>query len=171
LVGVPTEIGDVEVRPVEGGIETGIGQINHIRPVPEGYDLLLTRTGQGSPAPPDPVDPPAPPRAGGETAVVAGVLVSADTGGPIADGFFIVLEPGVRVADYRAGRSDAVFTFATSGADGTFQLPKPVQRGERYGVLITAPGFSDLAKDDKVLATADDPAVVNLAPIRMPRGR
>jgi hypothetical protein len=181
LVGVPTEIGEIEIRPWSGGIETGVGQINHIRPVPEGYELLLTRSGQeptndpstpvGPPRPPINLGPPDPPRAGGETAIVTGVLVSADTGEPIADGFFIVLEPGVAVADYRAGRSDAVFAFATSDAAGAFQLPKPVRRGEGYGVIVTAPGFIDLAKDAKILAAADDPAIVALPPIRMPRGR
>lgn len=42
LIGVPTEIGDIELRGDEDN-PIPVGQINHIRPVPEAYELLLTR--------------------------------------------------------------------------------------------------------------------------------
>src|SRR5690606_14129294 len=49
LIGVPTQVGETENREGFGTV----GQINHVRPIPEGYNLLLeTGTGEGVPPPP-----------------------------------------------------------------------------------------------------------------------
>jgi hypothetical protein len=78
-----------------------------------------------------------------------------------------VLEPGVPVADYENGQQDAVYTFATSGADGRFQLKKPVVRGEAYSVVVIARGYDNTSEDGRVLAAPDAPAVVTLPPVQM----
>jgi hypothetical protein len=65
------------------------------------------------------------------------------------------------------GRQEVVYTFATSGADGGFQLKKPVARGQAYGVVVIARDFLNMSQDGQVLAAADAPPVVTLDPIRM----
>jgi hypothetical protein len=149
---------------------SGVGGSQLSRPAPEGYALLMERAAARAPDPePQPDEPAAPPAPTGQSATVTGSLVSADTGQPIAGGFFLVLQPGVRVTDYKAaGSARDVFSWAVSEDDGTFQLPDPVQRDQGYGVLVFADGYEDLAKDDKILATADDPATVSLPAIPMP---
>jgi hypothetical protein len=116
-----------------------------------------------TPEPPGPVE-----NAG--TAIIIGTLVSADTGDPIARAQVVVLKPGISVKDWKRGNAgdDAVYTWITTDARGNFQLPDPVQRGEKYSIWLQAPGYEELFKDDKVLATEDDPAIVDLGMIKMP---
>jgi hypothetical protein len=176
FIGVPTEAGGLETRPLcddgQGNqVPCNIAQLNHIRPVPEAY-ALLTEIGNGdglpegtSPA----TEPTAPedPAATTDGVTITGSIVSADTGQPVPGAWFIVIEPGVPVSDYLNGQQDAVYTFATSNADGTFQLKKPIVRGEAYGVAVIARGFSSMSEDGRVLAPADAPAVVSLEPVQM----
>jgi hypothetical protein len=118
---------------------------------------------------PDPNEPAEPnPNAG--TAIVTGSLVSADTGDPIVRGQVIVLNPGFSVLDWKRGRvgDEAIFTWALSDGRGFFQIPEPVVRGERYSVWIQAAGYEELFKDDMLLATDGDPAIVDLGTIQMP---
>jgi hypothetical protein len=176
LIGVPTRLGNTETRPActddQGNpVQCNIGQINRIRPVPSGYELL-TNIGLGEGLPegltaatePTVQDDPVSPSDG---VTVTGSIVSADTGQPVPGAWFIVIEPGIPVGNYLNGQQDAVYTFATSSADGTFQLKKPIVRGESYGVAVIARGFSNMSEDGRVLAAADAPAVVTLPPVQM----
>jgi len=176
FIGVPTEAGQLETRPLctdEQGnqIECNIGQINHVRPLPSAFEVL-TDIGKGDGLP-DGVTPvtQAPTSEQPETptdgVTITGSIVSADTGQPVPGAWFIVIEPGVPVSNYLNGQQDAVYTFATSSADGTFQLKKPIARGEAYGVAIIARGFSNMSEDGRVLAPSDAPAVVSLPPVQM----
>jgi len=177
LIGVPTELGDIETRALcedaQGSpVLCGVGQINHIRPIPEGFNLLpdvglgegmpeMSASGTDDPGSSEPAT------AAADAVTVTGSVVSADTGQPVAGAWFIVLEPGVPVADYENGQQDAVYTFATSGADGHFQLKKPVVRGEAYGVVVIARGYDNTSEDGRVLAAADAPTVVTLPPVQV----
>jgi hypothetical protein len=176
LIGVPTELGGREVRSCEDPqgnfVPCNVGQINHIRPIPEAFHLLpdiglgdgmpaMTVPGTSSPGSADPAP------AVADAVTVTGSIVSADTGQPVPGAWYIVLEPGVPVADYEGGRQDAVYTFATSGADGRFQLKKPVVRGQAYGVVVIARGYDNTGEDGRVLAATDAPAVVTLPPVHM----
>ena len=156
LVGVPTRFGEADDRG--GGM---VGLINYLRPIPEGYDVLLAAgQGEGVPEPPGAATTDA-------EAVITGSVVAADTGQAVGGAWVIVLKPGVPVADFLDGNQEAVLSFATSRADGSFQLPEPVVRGERYGLLVIARGFVTSGQDNVVLAAADAPAVVTLAPIQL----
>jgi hypothetical protein len=73
----------------------------------------------------------------------------------------------VPVSDFLGGNQEAVYSFATSSANGQFQLTNPIVRGQGYGVLVIARGFLNMSEDNKVLAAADAPAVVTLPPIQM----
>jgi hypothetical protein len=176
LIGVPTELGQTETRPLckdEQGnqVECNIGQINHVRPLPSGFEVLTAiGHGDGLPEGIAPVtEAPAPesPAAATDGVTVTGSIVSADTGQPVPGAWFIVIEPGVPVSNYLNGQQDAVYTFATSSADGTFQLKKPIARGEAYGVAVIARGFGNMSEDGRVLAPADAAAVVTLPPVQM----
>ncbi len=173
LIGVPTELGGREVRSCEDPqgnmVPCNIGQINHIRPIPEALNLLPDiGLGEGMPEMGAPgTDTPGSGEPATDAVTVTGAVVSADTGQPVVGAWFIVLEPGVPVADYENGQQDAVYTFATSGADGRFQLKKPVVRGEAYGVVVIARGYDNTSEDGRVLAAPDAPAVVTLPPVQM----
>jgi len=166
------------------------GEVGFARPIPEGYDLLIERTGgsQTSDEPAPPADTPAPPPAeptaaveppppdpptGAEPnqgeAIITGQVISADTAEPIEGALFLVLQPGVKVTSYlHGGKRADVFSFAYSDGQGNFQLPKPVVRGELYGVYVSAPGYETVGKDGRELATADDPETVEQPIIKMP---
>jgi S1-C subfamily serine protease len=174
LIGVPTELGGTDVRPVEnadqsGTIQSVIGQLNHLRPIPEGFTLLQdVGLGDGLPAPEQPDTPSSGPNAAtADEVILTGSIVSADSDQRIPGAWFIVLEPGVRTEDYLNGQQDVVYSFASSGSDGTFQLRKPVTRGQAYGVVVIARGFTTINDDDQVLAGADAPVVASLPPVRM----
>lgn len=166
LIGVPTEMGEVETGLLPDGILASYSHINHIRPIPEGYEVLRRRAAAAG------IEVAELPAAEATTeaaaVVVAGSLRSADSDDPIAGGLVVVLAPGVGVADYKAGRRGAVYDVALSGQDGSFLLERPVARGEAYGLLALADGYHEVALDGQVLATADAPAVVALPPLRLP---
>lgn len=119
---------------------------------------------------PSPTPEPSGPGPSAGTALVTGSLVSLDTGDPISRGQVVVLNPGFSVIDWKRGRvgEEAIYSFVVSDGRGFFQIPDPVVRGERYSVWIQAAGYEELFKDDMVLATENDPAVVDLGTIRMP---
>lgn len=107
---------------------------------------------------------------GGGTAIIIGTLVSADTGDPIARAQIVVLKPGNSVIDWKRGEigQEAIYSYTTTDARGEFQLPDPVDRGEGYSIWLQARGYEELFKDDMILATSDDPAIVDLGIIKMP---
>ena len=82
----------------------------------------------------------------------------------------VVLQPGVSVKDWRRGNvgNEAIYSFTVTDARGNFQMPDPVQRNVGYGIWLQAKGYEELFKDDKILATDDDPAIVDLGTIQMP---
>lgn len=159
LIGVPTQLREIETRDNVGQV----AQINLVRPIPEGFDTLR-RIGTGEGIPPLGEDAPAGAPA---DVTLSGSVVSADSGKPVAGAWFIVLKSGVPVADYLDGRQDAVHSFATTGADGTFQLREPVARGEAYGVVVVARGYRNASEDNRVLAPAEAPTVVTLQPVEL----
>jgi hypothetical protein len=166
LIGVPTRFGASEERPLgEGGIMIPIGLLNYLRPIPEGFSLLLEEgLGDGLPEDVAEQDPTA---TSATDVIVTGSIVSADSGDPVAGAWFIVLKPGIPVAEFLGGNQEAVHSFATSGADGGFQLNDAVERGQAYGVVVIARGFVNMSEDNWVIAPEDAPAVVSLPPIQI----
>jgi hypothetical protein len=100
---------------------------------------------------------------------VTGTLVSADTGDPIEDGNFIVLNPGISPTGYAEdpANPEAVFADGESDEDGRFEAAPPVLREQSYGVIIIASGYLGKVDEDRQFADADDPDVVDLGEIRM----
>jgi hypothetical protein len=151
---------------------------------PEPPDETPTPTAEGPEPPEEPTDAPTQavepsptpdPNNGGEegggTAIIIGTLISADTGDPVSRAQVVVLKPGISVIDWKRNEAgdDAVYAYVVTDARGDFQLPTPVVRDEGYSVWIQARGYEELYKDDKILATSDDPAIVDLGIIKMLR--
>jgi Trypsin-like peptidase domain len=112
---------------------------------------------------------PSPPNPDTGTAIVIGTLVSADTGDPIPNAMVVVLKPGVSVKAWKRGSAlGGVYSQTKTDGRGNFQLPDPVQRGEKYGIWLGAPRYEELYREDWVLATEDDPPVVDIGVIEMP---
>ncbi len=158
FIGVPTQLREIETRSIGQ-----VAQINLVRPIPEGFDTLQ-RIGTGDGIPP--LGEAAEAGAAAEVAL-RGSVVSADSGEPVSGAWFIVLKPGVPVTDYLDGRQDAVHAFATTGADGAFQIREPIARGQAYGVVVVARGYRNTSEDNRVLAPDDAPAVLTLPPIEL----
>ncbi len=158
FIGVPTQLREIETRSIGQ-----VAQINLVRPVPEGFDTLQRiGDGEGIPLLGD-----APAADAPANVSLAGSVVSADSGEPVPGAWFIVLKPGTAVADYLNGQQDVVHSFATTGADGTFQLREPIAREQAYGVVVVARGYRNASEDNRVLAPDDAPAVVTLPPVEL----
>ncbi|MEA2531089.1 MAG: hypothetical protein QOG89_2733 [Thermomicrobiales bacterium] len=162
--------------------QTSEGEPTPTSEVPEPPEETPTAT-EEAPQPPDepteaptqvseptPTPEPAGPDDNTGTAIIIGTLISADTGDPIPKAQVVVLQPGVSVKDWKRGEvgNEAIFTFVVTDARGNFQLPDPVQRGVAYSIWLQARGYEELFKDNKILATEEDPAIVDLGTIKMP---
>lgn len=179
LVGVPTG--------GRGGADGGQSE-ELVRPLAEALPILFARAieaGQIDPpaeegktptaAADEPGIPRREPRArqpeqpAADTAIVTGTLVSADTGEPIAAGFFLVLQPDVTLEEFGDSEFDAELIFAGAESDGSgeFVVDPPVVRGQEYGIVAFADGFEAIAGEGIVLAAEDDPATVDLGLIEL----
>lgn len=138
-------------------------------PEPPSDETPTAQPAAPTPEPSPTPESPEPPQNGG-TAIVIGTLVSADTGDPIAKGQVVVLKPGVSVKEWKRGEvgNDAIFSYVITDDRGNFQITDPVVRGEKYSIWLQAPGYEELFKDNKTLATDEDPAIVDLGTIKMP---
>jgi S1-C subfamily serine protease len=78
---------------------------------------------------------------------IYGRIVDADTGRGIAGAYFVVLQPGITVAEFE-GDENQVYTMAETDRQGNFRLPDPLTRGEFYSIIIVAQGYRPIAEDD-----------------------
>jgi len=140
------------------------------RPLDDGtYTLELYVEGElvqsgtaviGSGAAPTPT--PLPPTEG---LFIQGTIVDADTERGIEGAAFIVLQPGVRTGEWD-GDETQVYTWATTDRNGYFELPLPLERGQRYSIIVGAEGYTPLMEDD--LLVSDEPSPLEVT-IRLQR--
>lgn len=91
---------------------------------------------------------PAPQRPTGRAGVeIYGIIVDADTGRGIPEAYFVVLQPGVTVAEFE-GEASQVYTWAKTDRQGNFRLPDPLARGQSYSMIVAAEGYRPIAEDD-----------------------
>lgn len=89
--------------------------------------------------------------------VIYGRIADGHTGRGIPRALFIVLQPGILMRD------------VTSEADkeGNYRLPKPLQRGESYSVIVGATGCHPIYQDGvHVPPDLPSPHEVNVVPYR-----
>jgi hypothetical protein len=128
-------------------------------PLPEGtYTLELYVEGQkvqtgsasiGTGTPPPP--PPPPP----EGLYIYGYVLDADTGKGIPGAYFVVLEPGMVIEGWDGNESD-IYTSASTDANGYFELPDPLERGESYAMIVWAEGYQPTGGND--IKIGDEPS-------------
>ena len=120
IVGGPPGGGPVTGGPDEGGPGAGDGDPGKVSPPP----------GQKGP----------PPQKAGVT--VIGKVVAVDSNEPIRNAFFVVLKPGVNTADIDENNIGKKYqAVGITNAQGQFRTESAVPRGQRYSVIVFAPGY------------------------------
>jgi serine protease Do len=107
--------------------------------------------GTGTPPP-----TPAPPAEG---LYIQGYILDADTSRGIPGALFVVLEPGVTVEGWDGSQAQ-IYTSAEADANGYFELPDPLERGEAYSIIVWAEGYRPATGDD--LLVGDDPSPLEM---------
>lgn len=98
------------------------------------------------PAPlPGPGAPPAPAPTPSAGVVIYGRITDGHTGRGIPRALFMVLQPGILVRDVTSEAD--IYTMAEADKDGNYRLPKPLQRGESYSVIVGATGYHPIYQD------------------------
>ena len=132
-------------------------------PLPDGqYTLQLYVEGQlvqsamatvGTGTPPPTPPPPA------EGLFIRGYVLDADTGQGIPGALYVVLNPGVTVEGWD-GSDEWIYTWAETDANGYFELPLPLERGQSYSIIVWAEGYLAVTGDD--IPVGDEPSPVDV---------
>jgi hypothetical protein len=186
LIGVPTRAGSgaegslVDCRVVEdtngdGRIDSRDscipigGFLNSLRPINLAFPLIDEAiTG----VPSEDLDEP-PTRPGSqniEGVTIHGTIIDADTGRPLPNAYFVVLQPGVTTQQFLTERLDEqIASVALTDVNGAYQLFPPLPRGAVYSALILAEGYQPLMEDNAINIGTDAPDMVEFDPIAIPR--
>jgi len=113
-----------------------------------------TTVGTGTPPPP----PPPPPKG----LFIQGSILDADTSRGIPGAAYVVLNPGVTV-DGWDGSDAQVYTWAQADADGYFELPRPLERNQRYSIIVWAEGYLPTGGDDLLVGDEPSPLEVEIS--------
>lgn len=135
------------------------------QPLPDGeYTMELYVGGQlvqqatavvGTGAAPTPEPPPT------DGLYIQGYILDADTGRGIPGAVYLVLDPGVTV-DSWDGSDDQVYTWAETDADGYFELPDPLERGQRYTFIAGAEAYRPAFGEDLLVGDEASPLEVEI---------
>ncbi len=121
---------------------------------------VVVGAGGGAPAP-----TPAP-TAATDSVRIQGIISDANTGRPIPGAFFVVLKPGIAVADFKWTDAE-VYTMAQADRQGAYKLPQALTRGECYGIIVGAEGYYPVTEDGTCIGP-NVPAEADL-PIQLQR--
>ena len=91
-----------------------------------------------------PTPTPTPTRGGVE---IYGRITDADTGRGIPGAVFLVLQPGITIAEFQ-WTMDEVYSYGEADRQGNYRLSAPLVRGESYSVIVGAKGYDMIAEDD-----------------------
>ncbi len=99
--------------------------------------------------------------------ILTGQITDADTGRGIAGIFFAVLKPGVDPnAWVNNPQEDQVLTYAVTDADGNYQMPVALTRGQKYGIVVGNNKLGYPSVTAALTIKSDAPDTVNL-PIKL----
>lgn len=97
-----------------------------------------------------------------EGVIVYGRITDAETGRGIRRAVFMVLQPGVLVRNIAS--EDDIYTMAETNSNGEYRLPKPLQRGESYSIIVGALGHRPVHQDSVYISPdLPSPYEVNVA--------
>lgn len=127
--------------------------------------------GAANPDPPAP-QPPAPDE-NSDVVLVMGSVIDSATRKPIEGAIVAFLKPGKKVTDFdrdnSQGKTNTLFAYGVTSADGSFMTIPPLDRGQVYTAIVGAKGYRRLAVDDALEIRDDDPAVLELDPVELDR--
>ncbi len=175
LIGVPTQVGRggvggeseyVDCRVLadtngNGKLDKGDacvpvgGFINALRPAKLAQPLI-TQAQKGKTTPTTPVSPG---KTTQEGVQIYGVIKDVDSGKPIPNALFIVLQPGVTYDAWE--NDDQVYSMAKADTKGKFTLPDLLERGQTYTLVVGLKGYVPIHEDD-VLVEKDADAEIEL---------
>jgi hypothetical protein len=92
---------------------------------------------------------------------IQGTITDLDTGRAIAGAIFLVLKPGVTLATFQY-TDDEVYTADDTDRNGFYKLPRLVERGECYSMVVGAEGYWAYGEDD-VCIGQDADSVLDLS--------
>jgi len=100
----------------------------------------------------------------------SGRIVSADSGRGITGAVFLLLQPGVRIQDFlQQQRDDMVFVGAKTDRMGNFVLPKILQPGVSYPVMVGAEGYQPILSQGGLQVDRNQRSAIQLGTIRLSR--
>jgi hypothetical protein len=103
-----------------------------------------------------------------DAVTVSGAIVSADTNRGIEGAIFVVLQPDVTVQEFLEDLlEEQIYAYAETDRDGRFVLRQPIPRGEDFGVLVGAEGYTMQWENDWLHFDENDPAQVDLGTFRL----
>ena len=105
--------------------------------------------------------PPATPAPPTEGLFIQGYIRDADTGSGISGAIYVVLKPGVTTDDWD-GNEEQIYTWAKADANGYFELPLPLERGQSYSIAAWAEGYLIVTGDDVPIGNDPSPLDVEV---------
>lgn len=93
--------------------------------------------------------------------LIQGHIIDADTGRGIAGALYVVLHPGVTVQGWD-GSQEQVYTWAQTDANGYFELPLALERGQRYSVIVWAQSYLPATGDNLLVGNEPSPLEVEI---------
>ncbi|MBN2003321.1 MAG: trypsin-like peptidase domain-containing protein [Anaerolineae bacterium] len=93
--------------------------------------------------------------------MIQGYIRDADTGRGISGALYVVLKPGVSISDWE-GDEDDVYTAAQSDKKGYFELPDPLERGEKYSIIVWADGYTPVLGNNVKVGDEESPLEVEI---------
>jgi S1-C subfamily serine protease len=101
---------------------------------------------------------------------ISGTVVEQQTGRGIPDALVIALHPSVRVSDFvQQKRQDMIYASARTDRQGAFTFPRQLTKGQSYGLIAVARGYTDLAIESALRITANAPERAQINPIPLKR--
>lgn len=109
----------------------------------------------------------------GAGVTVVGIVTDYNTRKPIQGAAVAFLRPGKTIKEYDAdasrGKTATVQALGVTNANGVFIGDALLPRGQAYGVVVAAPGYRRIAEDAALNVAADEPAIVQLEPLKLDR--
>lgn len=90
-----------------------------------------------------------------------GRVIDADTGRGIRGALYIVLNPGVTVAEWDGNDAD-IYTSAETDLKGYFELPDALARNQSYSVIVWKDGYRPVTGDDILISDEASPYEVEV---------
>ena len=99
---------------------------------------------------------------------ISGQIVNAANNRGIADALVIALKPGARIQQFLQSRSrQMIYSSARTDSNGKFTFPQQLPKGQAYGLIVVARGYTDLAVESALRVTANAPEQAQLGPIAL----